>query len=1442
MGLFDEIGLGTGGRSNTPQLSRTKKMEISDWLARRPGGNESEFLTDVQQHTGWNPESARQAFREIKRSGQISPTPKPTRLGQAAMARGFRLPGPLGMLQDVGEAAKPAAKFAKRIPEHAVEDVKAGIKNAPSYFSNIGKSVGKVATDSAEFAGNAAVTGTSLLSSGIVTLPGPNYAKRVKKKAAQVEERLHKDIGSVVDKAEHVSIGGFNLISPEEARFVKKSTRGYTEPELKKMPVDTLKGIGRSIITLPEQLRTGDIAPALGTTLMLAGPVKGGVKFISKMRAKPPVEIFAPFPGEKPTEALPDFKVESTLGSALKTMPGRKPRPAVEVVPEEMPAPAPSHVTVTQRGVPSGEVIKTALNYRGVPYRWGGTRPNGWDCSGFTQFIYRQHGVDIPRTAAAQWADRGSSHIAPQDLQPGDLLYFKNTGSRRGITHTGMYIGNNKFVHAANPRRGTIVSSLSDNYYASRLVGGKRWGGISGKASLGKAAKLPAMQDVGEFKGIQPPKVKIDLPEQYLDESMPSMVGYQRPDISALYQTYPNQGAAFKGISKQKGAGYQDFIARETPQGISVGHLDRTPEMQLREYPTRRSLMSGMADMSEMGYEAGAPTLLPQPKIVGKVGKKARGPEVSEGYYSGLPLPGRMERMLQEAKSWDEPLADYMSEQPRRIVTDQQVRKYRTKDGAEAGIALMYNEGYHGYTQPRMTPEGYWEVVHTSWSGNAEALDPHWGGAGAGEPVWTGRVTGSGAPSGMYAPTGPEPPTFRVDVNGQPLRVTRISDDPFDWRNNASPKLPTPAPGPGTPPPPPEVPLAPGQAGPGGAPSSPPTPPPPVRIGDYFHHAQGVNLLLNMGTQVRNVAANAAKGGLNLSDIFTTGVWDQALSALNRTPAKASPVDTYTYGRAYVKSMKPGFRDAWLILKTGSADLAEASKTGMYREIGGTNPVTRAIGGLGKAVGRTLGAEDIAFRRPATDAMQEVLIQRAAKARYPRDAAKQARLVEKLRDKPTKAIREGAETFGKQTVFIEELGDLGTMMEQLVNYEIPKTGFHPVRAVIPFFRVPLNLARQALFDYTPFAATKGMAELMLKDPHKAAQTFGRATTGTLGIIGIYKLMQKGQVTGDYPKGRGDRDDWKRRGIQPWSIKVGRYWLPYDWLGPMAFPFVEAAALKDVVEGKKEINHATVDGFKQVATFMRDNTFFRNIRDVMNVASEGPGRVVSNLMQQMTPLYSAGRMVNNFLNPVEKDPKGAVEQWKSNLPFLSNSVPNRTDIFGKEVISTRKGWRALVPVLPQKGKEADAVSEELARFGITPGFIGDSITVEDKKITLNRAQQREYQRMAGQILYDTLDELISDPEYIYAEPEVQAALITRKVSHARKEGREAYAETLGFVPLDEENKKIDWDTVGIPLPDKDAGLARDVAEIQRRREGKRIRAERRGDYSGGGSSPFSGIGR
>jgi cell wall-associated NlpC family hydrolase len=119
------------------------------------------------------------------------------------------------------------------------------------------------------------------------------------------------------------------------------------------------------------------------------------------------------------------------------------------------------------------KLLEDAKYFKGGKYVWGGTTPEGFDCSGYVQYLYKKHNIDLPRTAWQQ--SKQGQVVERNELQKGDLLFFL-TDKKRGIpiTHVGIYIGNGKFIHAASKDKGIIISPLTHGNYAKTFVSARR--------------------------------------------------------------------------------------------------------------------------------------------------------------------------------------------------------------------------------------------------------------------------------------------------------------------------------------------------------------------------------------------------------------------------------------------------------------------------------------------------------------------------------------------------------------------------------------------------------------------------------------------------------------------------------------------------------------------------------------------------------------------------------------------------------------------------------------------------------------------------------------------------------------------------------------------------------------------------------------------------------
>ena len=166
------------------------------------------------------------------------------------------------------------------------------------------------------------------------------------------------------------------------------------------------------------------------------------------------------------------FLTTAALASACAStgaVPKPFPLPGPTAAPPSAPEP-PSPLSTPQKGIDGYALVGTALALRGVPYRNGGSDPTGFDCSGFTQYVFAQYGVALPREVRDQF-QTGTS-IDPNDVAPGDLIFFSTTTA--GASHVGIAVGSDEFVHAPSSTGVVRVERLGSSYWGPRFVGAKR--------------------------------------------------------------------------------------------------------------------------------------------------------------------------------------------------------------------------------------------------------------------------------------------------------------------------------------------------------------------------------------------------------------------------------------------------------------------------------------------------------------------------------------------------------------------------------------------------------------------------------------------------------------------------------------------------------------------------------------------------------------------------------------------------------------------------------------------------------------------------------------------------------------------------------------------------------------------------------------------------------
>lgn len=142
------------------------------------------------------------------------------------------------------------------------------------------------------------------------------------------------------------------------------------------------------------------------------------------------------------------------------------PPPSTEAPPAHVEPPAPAPAPPDSLG----GLVRTALEFLGVPYRNGGSDPTGFDCSGFVQWVFNRHGLALPREVRDQY--RVGDTVGLKDVREGDLLFFETVA--HGASHVGIALGHGRFVHAPSSEGVVRVEPYTASYWARRFVGARR--------------------------------------------------------------------------------------------------------------------------------------------------------------------------------------------------------------------------------------------------------------------------------------------------------------------------------------------------------------------------------------------------------------------------------------------------------------------------------------------------------------------------------------------------------------------------------------------------------------------------------------------------------------------------------------------------------------------------------------------------------------------------------------------------------------------------------------------------------------------------------------------------------------------------------------------------------------------------------------------------------
>lgn len=178
---------------------------------------------------------------------------------------------------------------------------------------------------------------------------------------------------------------------------------------------------------------------------------------------KPPAAMKSP---RRAANASPDLPI-AEVGDGALNIENPLAKYQMPILSKEEFEAAPGSATIGGGGKVD-KIIAEAKKFVGTPYKWGGTSPLGFDCSGFTQYVFRQLGVELPRISYQQ--GNGGTAVNPKDARPGDLIFWDNSPRNPGADHVAIYLGNGQVISAPKPGDRVKIQAIYGNYFVRRYL------------------------------------------------------------------------------------------------------------------------------------------------------------------------------------------------------------------------------------------------------------------------------------------------------------------------------------------------------------------------------------------------------------------------------------------------------------------------------------------------------------------------------------------------------------------------------------------------------------------------------------------------------------------------------------------------------------------------------------------------------------------------------------------------------------------------------------------------------------------------------------------------------------------------------------------------------------------------------------------------------------
>ena len=427
-------------------------------------------------------------------------------------------------------------------------------------------------------------------------------------------------------------------------------------------------------------------------------------------------------------------------------------------------------------------------------------------------------------------------------------------------------------------------------------------------------------------------------------------------------------------------------------------------------------------------------------------------------------------------------------------------------------------------------------------------------------------------------------------------------------------------------------------------------------------------------------------------------------------------------------------------------DEGYASQLSKYIEEGGTAP---AIGGkLGQWIRtpfRALGAGDELFRAIA---FQRSLYRQAYKL-----AGKDKKGMEDLLKNPTLDMLEKATEQSKRLTFQEDMGEITRTINDFrtpANFQTKtaKMGSLILRFFLPFLKTPTNLLKQAV-DFSPFGGVKNFTKI--KEAAKAGDTetvgrlIGESVVGTALAAFVVLETLDGNITGGAPKNPAEKDRFYREKKLPYAIKIGGNWYQYKRVDPFSSV---VGLVSDAVTLARDEKIAMGSLVHTLINQMSDKTYLSGMADFMKLIAGEPWEreyVLKSMLLGATMPSFIGHTARS-IDPIVRKTGTIVERIKSQIPFVSESLPAQVDVLGEDIERANKGLNYFFNPIQSEIAEIDPITKHLMDIDKTLSIPQDYFSRDGKKYELDAETYSRYAKEVGTKLKDGIEKLMRDASY------------------------------------------------------------------------------------------------